>query len=88
MMNSGGEYSVPAREAIYKKIHKVAYGEEWQYSFEDFVAWDRSVLPPAQQMSSAVRKVKALDIPSLKPLFKLEESVTADGGKTVTVIMN
>ena len=93
MMNAGGEYSVPAREAIYKKIHKVAYGETWQYNFQDFVAWDRQVLPKLAASSvfptqSTALKVKSLKSSHLKPLFKMEESIAPDGRKVVTVIIN
>lgn len=88
MMNTGGEYSVPAREAIYKKIHKVAYGEDWQYNFEDFVSWDRrAVVPPSAGMKSRA-KVLVNSFEHPKPFFKMEESISNDGKKTVTIIMN
>lgn len=37
--NTGG-FNAPSREAIYYRIHKLAYGEDWQYNYEDFVEWD------------------------------------------------
>ena len=37
--NTGG-FNAPSREAIWYKIHKLAYGESWQYDYEDFVAYD------------------------------------------------
>jgi hypothetical protein len=41
MMNSAqGEFNAPSREAIYYRIHKLAYGASWQYDHETFVAWD------------------------------------------------
>ena len=86
MMNAGGEFSVPAREAIYKKIHKVAYGDSWEYSFNNFVAWDRSALP--KSVSSPSPMVKAIRNHVAKPFFKTEESTTSDGRKKITVIMN
>lgn len=91
MMNAGGEFSVPAREAIYKRIHKIAFGDEWQYSFEDFVAWDRSVIPPVSQTTSSNLKAKNVPYPARvnrKPVFKMKESTTADGKKMIRVIMN
>ena len=33
-------FNAPSREAIYYRIHKLAYGDEWQYDYEAFVAWD------------------------------------------------
>ncbi len=37
--NTGG-FNAPSREAIYYRIHKLAYGEDWEYDYEDFVEWD------------------------------------------------
>ena len=37
---SDGKFNAPSREAIYYRIHKLAYGDEWVYNFEDFAAWD------------------------------------------------
>ena len=37
--NTGG-FNAPSREAIYYRIHRLAYGESWQYDYEDFVAYD------------------------------------------------
>ena len=37
--NTGG-FNAPSREAIYYRIHKLAYGDSWQYSYEDFVKYD------------------------------------------------
>jgi uncharacterized protein YjdB len=37
--NYGG-FNAPSREAIYYRIHKLAYGASWTYDYETFVAWD------------------------------------------------
>lgn len=37
--NYGG-YNAPSREAIYIRIHKMVYGEDWEYNFDEFKAWD------------------------------------------------
>ena len=37
--NTGG-FNAPSREAIYYRIHKLAYGNEWEYDYEKFVEWD------------------------------------------------
>ena len=45
---SGGSYyleygfNAPSRETIYNRIHKLAYGEDWEYDYEEFVQWDLS----------------------------------------------
>ena len=40
MRHNTGGFNAPGREAIYIRIHKLAFGEEWQYNYEDFVNWD------------------------------------------------
>lgn len=37
--NTGG-FNAPSREAIWYRMHKLAYGDSWVYNFEDFVAYD------------------------------------------------
>ena len=37
--NTGG-FNAPSREAIYYRIHKLAYGDSWQYDYEKFVEYD------------------------------------------------
>ena len=37
---SDGKFNAPSREAIYYRIHKLAYGDSWSYQFEDFATWD------------------------------------------------
>lgn len=41
IMNANvGGFNAPSREAIYFRIHKLAYGEDWEYDYEEFVEWD------------------------------------------------
>lgn len=55
--NQGG-FNAPSREAIYTRINKLAFGESWQYDYEDFVDYDavnrRS--EPATAPSSALQR--------------------------------
>ena len=37
--NTGG-FNAPSREAIYYRIHKLAYGDSWEYDYEEFAEWD------------------------------------------------
>ena len=37
--NTGG-FNAPSREAIYYRIHKLAYGDDWTYDYETFVEYD------------------------------------------------
>ncbi len=40
MRHNTGGFNAPSREAIYYRIHKLAYGTDWEYDYEDFVEWD------------------------------------------------
>ena len=40
MFTNKGQYNAPSREAIYYRIHKLAYGTSWKYDYETFVSWD------------------------------------------------
>ncbi len=54
--NTGG-FNTPSREAIYYRIHKLAYGESWTYNYEDFVAYDA-----INRQTSASQSVKSRPI--------------------------
>ena len=61
--NTGG-FNAPSREAIYYRIHKLAYGADWEYDYEEFVEWD------AKNRATTTRGVPyRLEIPEdFKPL--------------------
>jgi hypothetical protein len=40
MSNNVGGFNAPSREAIWYRIHKLAYGKDWVYDYEDFVEYD------------------------------------------------
>lgn len=40
MRDNTGGFNAPSREAIYYRIHKLAYGDSWEYDYEKFVEWD------------------------------------------------
>lgn len=40
MRDNTGGFNAPSREAIYHRIHKLAYGNNWTYNYEDFVNYD------------------------------------------------
>ena len=57
--NTGG-FNAPSREAIYYRIHKLAYGADWKYDYEEFVEWDAK----NRKTAAATRGVPyRLDIP-------------------------
>lgn len=38
-------FNAPSREAIYKRVMQLAYGDGWTYDYEEFVAFDQAHLP-------------------------------------------
>ena len=79
-------FNAPSREALYYRIHKLAYGKDWPYEFEDFVQWDLKNLQHPEQ--SSARYVPSPLRVNRKPYFKMEESITDEGKKRITIIMN
>ena len=47
VMNSMSGFNAPSRYAIWYRIDKLAYGESWEGSYEDFVAYDAINRTPA-----------------------------------------
>lgn len=41
MRDNQGQFNAPSREAIWYRIHKLAYGSDWQYSFDSFADYDK-----------------------------------------------
>ena len=84
MKDMYGEFNAPSREAIYNRIHKLAYGDSWEYDYETFVQQDLKNIPVTTK--SSVEYVPYPARVNRKHIFNVEESVSADGKKTVTVI--
>ena len=72
--NTGG-FNAPSREAIWYRIHKLAYGEDWQYNYEDFVAYDAINRTPAAQAASRAKVKAAAAARKGKPFQPLHEPV-------------
>ena len=81
------QFYAPSREAIYYRIHKLAYGKDWQYNFEDFVQWDLKNI-----QSESKTSVQAVPYPARvnerKPFFKMKEIHNNDGREEIRIIMN
>lgn len=81
------QFNAPSREAIYYRIHKLAYGKDWQYNFEDFVQWDLKNIQNESKTS-----VQAVPYPARvnerKPFFKMKEIHNNDGREEIRIIMN
>ena len=62
MDGSGGTFNAPSRYAIWYRIHKLAFGEEWTGSYEDFVA-DDLAHPVQSPASGAPRRNNCVERP-------------------------
>ncbi len=64
------QFNAPSREAIYYRLHKLAYGSDWSYDFEAFAAYDainRRSSPAASQASQSRARRSAADAVLLPP---------------------
>lgn len=62
-MNSGiGGYNAPSREAIYYRIHKLAYGQSWEYDRNDFIKYDLDCKTPQTRSVNIVNS--SYDLPA------------------------
>lgn len=55
MRHNIGGFNAPSREAIYYRIHKLAYGSNWEYNYEEFVTWDLAHRTPAATSARSTR---------------------------------
>ena len=76
MRNNTVGFNAPSREAIWYRIHKLAYGENWQYNYEDFVAYDAINRTPAemQRRQAQIRRHAAKSLPMLAPPVVVKHS--------------
>ncbi len=61
MLDNTGGFNAPSREAIYRRIHQLAYGPAWEYDYETFAAWDMahySVSPYSRAQTLGAGAVK------------------------------
>lgn len=89
IMRYGDRFNAPSREAIYYRIHKLAYGRNWQYDYETFVQQDlkniqHSAPAPAAPFKRAVSPVRT----NRNHYFKMEESISEDGKRIITIIQD
>ena len=67
MRHNTGGYNAPSREAIWYRAHKLAYGESWEYDYEEFVKYDAKNRKTSSNASvSSGNSVTAL-MPPLHP---------------------
>lgn len=57
MRHNTGGFNAPSREAIWYRIHKLAYGDGWNYNYEEFVAYD-AINRKTSASTSSIRRSK------------------------------
>lgn len=62
--NEGG-FNAPSREAIWYRMHKLAYGSSWEYDREDFVRYDAVNRPSTKASVAGGRQLPPLSPPQL-----------------------
>ena len=80
-------FNVPSREAIYKRINTIAFGEDWRYDYETFVQQDINNIHKEQEAQSVVNHVPYPARVSRKDhYYKREETITSEGRRRITII--
>ena len=90
MNSTDSGFNAPSREAIYYKIHKLAYGRDWNYNFEDFVTYDLPNINADKARLSApkARMMKATSSIKRDPVFKKSIVTGPDGKERIKIEMN
>lgn len=87
--DADGIFNAPSREAIYKRIHRLAFGNDWQYDYEKFVEYDqKNIAAEKAARTTSVKNWASSVEPERKSFVKIEKSMTSDGKEKVTIIMN
>ena len=71
--NTGG-YNAPSREAIYYRIHKLAYGSSWKYNYEEFVRYDKG----SRAAAVSTRAYSPENVEPLHPPVVINKSLSSD----------
>ena len=81
-------YNAPSREAIYNRIHKLAYGYNWQYDYEEFVKYDAPNIEADIQFNKTNSKSKLYSRPtSHKTNIEIKKNTTSEGKGHIIIVM-
>lgn len=90
IMNDSFEagFNAPSREAIYNRIHKLAYGYNWKYSYDEFVKYDAPNIEADIQFNKTNSKSKLYSRPTKhRPNIKMMKNITPEGKPHITIVM-
>lgn len=65
MNDNTGAFNAPSREAVWRRMMKLAYGSSWKYSYEDFVEFDTA---PARSSSRSYEMLSEECLPLPSPV--------------------
>ena len=70
MRHNTDGFNAPSREAIYYRIHKLAYGDSWQYDHEAFVEYDavNRAAAASSMQKKRVNSVERTFVPTAPPV--------------------
>jgi hypothetical protein len=90
MASNGPEFNAPSREAIYNRIHKLAYGYDWVYDYESFVEYDMRNIEEekARNAAPSMKRSHIKPIRHQKPFLEIEKTTSPDGENIIRIIMN
>lgn len=90
MRGMTGTFNAPSREAIYYRIHKLAYGKDWSYDYEAFVQWDQKNIEAdkAAQLSPRASQVKTSSVSVRKPFLSISRGYNSKGQEGTVIILN
>lgn len=87
IMRYGTEFNAPSRVAIYNRIHKLAYGKQWQFDFESFVKWDMKNIGLEKRALKANIKECHPHLNNI-PFVEMNETINKEGKCEINIIMN
>lgn len=75
MRHNTGGFNAPSREAIYIRIHKLAFGETWKYDYNKFAEWDAANTRKTGDEASPTTKGININnfIPLHPPIVKIRQ---------------
>lgn len=78
-------FNAPCREAIYKRVHELAF-DNWTYDYENFVSFDQECMSHVQpEVIKTSRKARGMHPKSHAPIF-IDNSDNSKGSCTTVII--
>lgn len=79
-------FNAPSREAIYYRIHKLAFGPDWNYDFEEFVTYDEKNLQADK--ASAFQTSAPIVTQHRNHVFRIDNVTAPDGKEKIKIMMD